>query len=834
METVEIQKLLIHLNKWITLDVEYFMDIKKQGGCFAGVLLDEIMERGRDDLIQFWESLYILQNEDDAHPNLLSLLGELSQGGCSMEQILLDKEGYPMIPSLKGVWETHKQYLLQITEKLEEKQPPGTNMDNQSYSITERFVDLMVTARQNMKRSKEELEKMGGVQEYHMQKKQGGLERIAPNRLFRWCHRYGRVPRTVLVSGVPGIGKTTFMQKFVFDWVNGKLYQRFSFVFFFKFRKLNHLSEVSLEELICTEYPHMESHLKTILKSPERLLFIFDGLDESKHNLDFTSNELCSNTQCKRNLSVIVTSVIQQTLVSGCSVLVTSRPTHLASIETGVFQRITEIMGFCSGDRKKYFEQFFSPYLDLSDRVFKYVQENDALYTFCYIPSYCWIICTVLSIYFKPQPTNHTPLQSLPKTITQLFVTYVANMLSNHSIDTAGAKELLASLGGLAEYHLKNQKTLVFEERDIQNFKIDTSSPLLSSFIIESREESKTTFSFLHLTIQEFFTALVQYLTYRPDNMELILQKARNFEDGYGQMVLPFLCGLSDSSTWSSLKCFLKELPTEPSKKVITWLQTLVPIITKRGKDAEDKMKCMTVLSYFSESRNKALVHKCLGSNSTLEFSEFYLTPLHCTVLGFILESCKGAEYLDLDSCYIHSEGLKRLAPFLHMVKDIRLSKNDLKDEDAEVLRYVLTKPNCRIQKLILRNNGFTDKLCSTLAHAIRSSPSLRLLDVSRNNLAGPGLKDLVTTVSAPSCQIEHLMLQQGKLTDNYAKDLLRLSENPNLKKLDLSLNFFTDRSAGIIRELMQKSPHMEEIKINTNDFSEQIEQSLSRLKIPK
>ncbi|XP_068108201.1 NACHT, LRR and PYD domains-containing protein 12-like isoform X2 [Hyperolius riggenbachi] len=810
------------------------MNMKKQCGGFAEILLEDIMEGGRDDVIHFWESLYVLQNEDEAHPNLLSVLGELSQGGCTLEQILLDRDGHSL-PPLKDVCETHKEYLLQKTKDLQEKQPPGTNMDKQSYSITERFVDLMVASGQAIKRSTVELEKMGGVQEYYLQKRQGGLERISSNRLFRWCHRFGRVPRTVLVSGVPGIGKTTLMQKFVFDWVIGKLYQRFAFVFFFKFRELNELSEISLEELICKGYPHLEMHLRTILKSPENLLFIFDGLDESKHHLDFSSNELCSNTQLKRNLSVIVTSLIKQTLVSGCSVLVTSRPTHLASFETGDFQRITEIMGFSSEDRQKYFDHFFFPNTDLSDKVFKYVQGNDALYTFCYIPSYCWIICTVLSMCFKTQPNSSLP--SLPKTITQLFVTYVANMLTNHSVRPddrpSGAKDLLTSLGRLAEDGLLN-KRLVFKKLDIQTFKIDTSSPLLSSFIIESREASKTTYSFLHLTIQEFFTALAQYLHYRPDNMELIIQKASNCEDGYGQMVLPFLCGLSDASTRSTLNHFLRELPTDASKQVIKWLQSLFPVITKRGKDPEDKRKCMTVLSYFFESRNKALVNQCLKSNCTLEFSEYYLTPLHCTVLAFILESCKGAECLDLDSCYIQSEGLQRLAPFLHMVKNLRLSKNDLKDEDVAAINQMLSHPSCKIEKLILRNNALTDASCTTLACAVSSCQSLRLLDVSRNKLAGPGLQDLVTAVSAPSCLIENLMLQQGKLTDEHARLLMPLSENPNLKKLDLSLNFFTDRSSGIIRELIKKSHHMEEIKINTNDFSEQIEQSLSQLKVSK
>ncbi|XP_068108203.1 NACHT, LRR and PYD domains-containing protein 3-like isoform X2 [Hyperolius riggenbachi] len=728
----------------------------------------------------------------------------------------------------------HKRHLFMKTEKMVENTPPGTNLKQKSFNISERYVDVVVTSGQDFKRhSKEEFIRTGGKHEYYMQGAQVGLERIALNKLFRWCHWNGSVPHAVMVSGVPGIGKSTLLQNFVFHWVTGKLYQRFAFVFFFKFRQLNEYRDVSLEEMILLEYPYLEHQLDNLLQDPEKLLFVFDGLDESRFFIDFRSSEQCRDTKWKTQLPVLVTSLLKQSLLKGSHVLMTSRPTKIESTDISVFQRITEIKGFSSKEKQMYFDRFFEN-KEISSRAFMHVQENDNLYTFCYIPAYCWILCTVLSMHFRAQPKTGQVMSSpLPTTVTQLFVAYVANILANHSQDTSDARHLLRSIGQVAQHGITNH-ILLFDQRDLVSFKVDISSLLFSNFIIESRDHSKVTFSFLHQIFQEFFAALAYYIEDSPERLKTIFESCSKFQDGHNQMILHFLCGLSDSSTWSLLNKYLGRSSHQVSKEVISWLQTMVPVIKKKLEDSEDKKECVQVLAYIFETRNKNLVYHCLGSGNTFDFSELYLTPLDCTVLAFTLGSCKDTERLDLDSCYIHTEGLNRLAPFLHTIKDLRLSKNDLKDDDVGVIATNLTHSSCKIQKLILWNNGLTHTSCTTLACAISSCPSLRYLDVSKNHLAGPGLKDLVTAVSAPSCQIEHLLLQQVKLTDEYAEVLLPLSENPNLKKLDLSLNFFTDRSAGIIRELLKKSPHMEEIIINTNDFSEEVEQTLGGLKIVK
>ncbi|XP_031747823.1 NACHT, LRR and PYD domains-containing protein 14-like [Xenopus tropicalis] len=226
------------------------------------MLVEDIQASGRDAVLGFWESLFALH----PHPNLLGALDELSHAGHGLEQnIILDKCG----PDLKACRLQHREDLLEKTQNLVEHRAPGLTNESQSFSITERYLDLIVVSSQHFRsRPQHELIATGGIHEHYLQRAQSNLERISPNRLFHWCHRKRCVPQAVLVSGVPGVGKTTLMQKFVYDWANGNLYQRFAFVFSFKFRNLNNKEELSLAQMIINEYPYLHSQLDTIFRNP--------------------------------------------------------------------------------------------------------------------------------------------------------------------------------------------------------------------------------------------------------------------------------------------------------------------------------------------------------------------------------------------------------------------------------------------------------------------------------------------------------------------------------------------------------------------------------------
>ncbi|KAM3918913.1 NACHT, LRR and PYD domains-containing protein 3-like [Leptodactylus fuscus] len=667
VENLSPSSLLQELRSRNFLDVEKYWSLENNRKTLAWILLRDIFDRGREAVIGLWVSLYALQKRHDP-PGLKAVLEELCERDVTLvEEILLDEHGHQHHPYLIDVLKKHKTHLNKETEKLTENKPPGCNQGEESFPFSTRYVNLIIVSTDHFrKRSENELIETGAKHEEYLSKTKSKLLRTSPKKIFRWCHQSKLVPHMVMVSGVPGVGKTTLMQKFVYDWVKGDLYQRFSFVFFFKFRELNRLDKVSLETMILHQYPYLEEQLENILQDPEKLLFVFDGLDESNHTMDFTSRHLCSHPKQLGHCGQIVVSLVRKSLLTGCSVLMTSRPTRLASIDCNIFQRILEITGFFPEERKIYFENFFSN-PELSEKAFTYVKQNATLYTFCYLPSYCWIICTVLSRSFQTTSSDQQ-VTLLPRTVTQLFAIFVANILSNHSLEKSDAQKILQSIGWMAQHGVMNHR-IIFDERDLDSFHVDNKSKLLSSFLMESEEP--VTYSFLHLTVQEFFSALVHYTDYSPEKLQKSLEKAKSYPDGRGEMFLRFLCGLSDTSTRSILTGYLDNQAVQASRDVINWLM----YFTGEQKLVESqnmKRQLLSTLFLLFETRNKALVLESLKSYRSFDFSKDHMSALDCTVLAFIMETCTNIEDLNLSQCFLGIEGLERLVPGLHNLQNLR------------------------------------------------------------------------------------------------------------------------------------------------------------------
>ncbi|XP_071971168.1 NACHT, LRR and PYD domains-containing protein 3-like [Engystomops pustulosus] len=823
-------------------------------------LLEDIFQRGRQAVTALWVSLHVLQKYQCTQ-GLKAVLEELHQrGDILVEQILLDQDGHQLLPELKNIQSHHKKHLYEITHELLENNPPRCNHEELSFSFCTRYVNLIIFSTDHFReRYENELIKTGLKHDECLKKNKNEFQHISPDKIFRWCHESRLVPHMVMVSGVPGIGKTTLMQKFVYDWVKGDLYQRFSFVFFFKFRELNRLDKASLETMILGQYPYLWKELGNILQDPEKLLFIFDGLDESNHTMDFTSHHLCSDPKEPKNCGQIVVSLVRKSLLNGCSVLMTSRPTRLASIDCKVFHRIVEIIGFFPKQRQTYFENFF-PNLELAEKAFTYVKQNDTLYTFCYLPSYCWIICTVLSKSFQPT-SNDQQVSLLPKTVTQLFAIFVANILSNHSLEKSGAQKLLQSIGWLAEHGVMNHR-VIFDHRDLNTFFLDNKSKLLSSFLIESAEP--VTFSFLHLTVQEFFSAFVYYAEYSPEKLQKSLTRAMSYPDGRCEIFLRFLCGLSDASTRSILTEYLDKQADQASREVITWLKNLIleEQGPKKGKDK--KQHLLRIFFYLFETRNKVLVQESLQSYVRIDLSGVHMSAVDCTVLAFIMETCTYIEDLDLTGCSSGLEGLERLAPALHNLNYLSFSANDLQETScihlASVLRNnpslkildlsdnrlsgphfrdlmeALSSPACRIEALFLSSCYLQDVSCTHLASGIRNTPSLKILELSNNRLAGPYLSDLMDALSSPVSRIETLYLDGNDLPNASCTQLASVVKtNLSLKTLYLYNNRLSGpRLSDLVEALSDPACRIQEIRMGDNGFTEEEEEELQKLETRK
>ncbi|XP_059815511.1 NACHT, LRR and PYD domains-containing protein 3-like [Hypanus sabinus] len=494
------------------------------------------------------------------------------------------------------------------------------------------------------------------------------------------------------------------VQKIVYDWATGKIYQQFQFVFSFKFRDLNTINcRINLKELILHHYPYFGNILGEVWKHTEGLLFIFDGLDEFKDKINFVDGRRDTESQYtdpefKCKVSDIVYSLIQGKLLPGCSVLVTTRPTALHLLEKADISVWAEILGFVGEERKEYFIRYFEDQTE-AEAVFKHVVENEILYTMSYNPSYCWILALALGPFFTQRVRDP---QRVPKTITQLYSYYIYNILKNHGREIENPRDVLLRVGQMA-FRGVSEKKIVFTGGDLINYNLQPSQ-FLSGFLMEllEREDSarSVVYTFPHLTIQEFVAAVAQFLNPHPGNILKFLTGAHNTTDGRFEVFLRFVAGLSNPMTARGLVEFLGPFPHETTCRVIDWVKEEVKRQSGNTESEAGKRSLLNTLHYLFESQNRGLAQAALGSVERFSLSGMTLTPIDCAVLSHVIGLCDTIKQLDLENCHIQYEGIQRLGPGLHKCQELRLGHNDLGDSGVKLVSAALRNPECKIQTL--------------------------------------------------------------------------------------------------------------------------------------
>ncbi|XP_026105902.1 ribonuclease inhibitor-like [Carassius auratus] len=113
-----------------------------------------------------------------------------------------------------------------------------------------------------------------------------------------------------------------------------------------------------------------------------------------------------------------------------------------------------------------------------------------------------------------------------------------------------------------------------------------------------------------------------------------------------------------------------------------------------------------------------------------------------------------------LYNCGVTDEGCSALTSALRSnpshLRELSLSENKLRDS-VKMLFDVLQNPQCKLEKLWLRDCGVTDEACAALTSALRSNPShLRELNLSLNKLRD-SMKLLSDVLQDPQCKLEKL-----------------------------------------------------------------------------
>uniref|UniRef100_UPI00398F740F NACHT, LRR and PYD domains-containing protein 3-like isoform X2 n=1 Tax=Pristiophorus japonicus TaxID=55135 RepID=UPI00398F740F len=807
------------------------------------LLLNLVMEKGSEARRVMWKSFVNMRH---GVPKLDKILKEIQELGSDPSDYMNIARGISEVPShLEDVQQKHKETLRVQTEILR----VNTILMKEKvkiFQLVDRFAELTVisSVRDRTLVEHELLARGRDHEEWTKEHLRRELEKIRTDQMFQSCFsrnhslrkkREGfsrqsesgslaavcRVPgSSAAVSGVAGIGKTTLVQKIVYDWATGKIYPHFQFVFSFKFRDLNAINcRINLRNLILDQYPYFGNILRELWQNPEGLLFIFDGLDEFKDRIDFADNRRntqpqhrCTDPEDWCEVSDIVYSLIQHKLLPGCSVLVTSRPTALHLLEKAEISVWAEILGFVGEERKEYFNKFFEDQ-KVAAAVFKHVEENEILYTMCYNPSYCWILGLALGPFFTQTDRRH---QRVPKTITQLYSYYIYNILKNHGREIESPRDVLLKLREMA-FTGVSEKKIVFRNGDLIKYNLQPSQ-FLSGFMMEllERDDSaqSVVYTFPHLTIQEFVAALAQFLTPDPGDILKILRDAHNKEYGRFEIFLRFVAGLSSPHAAGPLEEFLGAFLHQTTCRVINWVKEKVEGQSGNTESETGKRDLLNTFHYLFESHNKALARLTVGSVETLTFSGLTLTPIDCVVLSHVIGLCDTVKHLDLRNCNIQCEGLQRLGPILHKCQVLRLSINKLGDSGVKLLSAALRNPDCKIQELDLWGVGLTEACTEDLTSALSTNRSLTVLNLGNNKLGDSGVRQLSAALKISDCKIQKLWLFNVGLTDSCTEDLASaLSTNCSLTFLYLESNSITDQSVPGLSRLIRSCRSLERIQ---------------------
>uniref|UniRef100_A0A3P9DI62 NACHT domain-containing protein n=1 Tax=Maylandia zebra TaxID=106582 RepID=A0A3P9DI62_9CICH len=440
--------------------------------------------------------------------------------------------------------------------------------------------------------------------------------------------------RVVLTNGVAGVGKTFAVQKFTLDWAEGLENQHVSVMVLLSFRELNLIrdEQCSLLELLHVFHPTLQKVTAEKL-AVSQLLFIFDGLDETRLSLDFTNRKLLSDVTQKSSVSQLLTNLIQGNLLPSALVWITSRPAAANQIPPTCVDRLTEVRGFNDAQKEEYFRRRFSDE-ELSSRIISHMKTSRSLHIMCSIPVFCWITATVLEHMLTTEQRGE-----LPKTLTDMYSHFLL-------------------------VQTKRKKNKYHEGQDLEQCGLDVTEASVYSGVcteIFKREcviFQKPVYCFVHLSIQEFLAAVYMfhchtnrktevlkdflennpddpyyYISFSDDLLMRVMSKSLQSKNGRLDLFVRFLHGLCLESNQRLLGGLLGQTENIPET-----IQRVIKSLKEMNSDKISPDRSINIFHCLMEMNDLSVHQEIQEFLKSENRSEKKLSEIHCSALAFMLQ----------------------------------------------------------------------------------------------------------------------------------------------------------------------------------------------------
>ena len=486
-----------------------------------------------------------------------------------------------------------------------------------------------------------------------------------------------------------GIGKTTLANELCVRWArDGFLAEDFDAIVLIPLRSLQ---QRSLEEVI-VEHIGEENYQQLKKSAGNRCLIILEGLDEMAINR-------------RRSDSFLLRLIKECTVLEEATILITSRPHACEEIDAG---RRVEVVGFGKDKIREFAEKSFPNDAQSVEELLRQLDEYPQLHSLCYIPMNLVMIVDIFQCSEKKLPSTLTELyqvfivMTLKRQVKKENVTKKPRVCSSVAVRAADSVEetvyvmlrdipketvgIVLCLSRLAYqgffnwyYHREGEYSwlkwkepkIIFTESDLIQCDIEVTSDFDGFGLMKVTHTHQlltdiNTYSFNHLTIQEYLCAVYISLQSQEEQLRLLREHFHEYPN-----VFTFVCGLTGLAFSEMFQFIYSKLTS--SRDVIT------------------AMRCI------NESKRSSGPHHSV-SPFTLDMSWNRLLPYDCVCFSNVL-SCYAVSQLKMRGCSIDNKGAELLVKHYpnknttsQLLEELDLRDNDLTSEGMEhVMKIVRT-----------------------------------------------------------------------------------------------------------------------------------------------
>ena len=354
----------------------------------------------------------------------------------------------------------------------------------------------------------------------------------------------------LLIEGRPGSGKTTLLVRISCDWANEKIVKS-KLVIFVRLRYLDNTKEIYLQDILHIasralsedDISGLSSYIEGRLG--EDVVFVLDGFDEYGVGAD-EDNFICN--------------LISGKIFSRSTVILSSRPAATQEFRQIATQWI-EVVGFMKKQVMQYIHTYFEHNEEKGAELEQHLSEHPNLMNLCYLPLYCAML-----VFLYEEDSF------LPETETEFYQDFIFSSFVRSMRKSSEKKAKPTSLDQLPpkeKLYFDKICHLAFEAtvKTRQVFKKSELSYICDEGSVNDKEnpgllvidryfakfDVNETYSFLHLTLQEYLSAF--HIAGCDDNKQVtIVTSHSHLKHLY--VVWRFLFGILDYSKESTVNLF--------------------------------------------------------------------------------------------------------------------------------------------------------------------------------------------------------------------------------------------------------------------------------------